>query len=194
MRPRGDVQPALPPQILHQVAIDDAKLQPEFIAHLVAPLHLQGGGADDEDLAGTVTNDEFLADQPGLDGFTQANVIGDQQVDAGHLDRSRHGVKLVVFQFDTAAEGRLQCFDIATGGSSPADSIEKGIEPVRSVKANGRGQHILFGDPGARLYLPDHLQILAQGIILNRSQRDQVLAFVILVLLTQSTCLEQIGR
>src|SRR6266849_5524368 len=95
--PGVDVQAALAPEVFHQVAIDDAELQAEFVAHLVTPLYLQRGGADDEDFAGTVTNDEFLADEPGFDGFAEANVIGDEQVDARHLDGSRYGVELVVF-------------------------------------------------------------------------------------------------
>ncbi len=46
VRPGVDVQATLAAQAPEQVAIDDAKLQAEFVAHLVAPLHLQGGGAD----------------------------------------------------------------------------------------------------------------------------------------------------
>ncbi len=65
---------------------------------------------------------------------------------------------------------------------------------MRSIKANGRWQRVLFGDPGAWLYLPDHLQILAQGIVFNRGECDKVLAFVILVCLTQAACLEKVGR
>ena len=40
-----------------------------------------------------MTNDEFLADKPGFDGFTQTDVIGDEQVDARHLDGSRYQVE-----------------------------------------------------------------------------------------------------
>ncbi len=40
VRPGVDVQAALAPQRSHQVAVDDAELQAEFIAHLLAPLHL----------------------------------------------------------------------------------------------------------------------------------------------------------
>src|SRR2546423_14955564 len=67
--PGVDVQPAFAPQFPGQFAIDDAKFQAELITHLVAPLHLQGSRADDQYPAGTMANDEFLADQPGLDGL-----------------------------------------------------------------------------------------------------------------------------
>src|SRR6266700_5486803 len=85
VRPGIDMQPALAPQQLQQVAINDTKFQAKLVAHLVAPLHLQRGGADDQYLTSAVANNEFLADQPGLDGFAQANIVGNQQVDTRHL-------------------------------------------------------------------------------------------------------------
>ncbi len=48
VRPGIDMQPTLAPQQFQQVAINDAKFQAKFVAHLVAPLHLEGGWTDDE--------------------------------------------------------------------------------------------------------------------------------------------------
>src|SRR6266516_6507413 len=95
VRPGIDMQPALAPQELQQVAIDDAKFQAKFVAHLVAPLYLECGWTDNEYLACTVTDDEFLADQSGLDGLSKANIICNQQIDARHLDSTCDRIKLV---------------------------------------------------------------------------------------------------
>src|SRR5205807_558597 len=52
--PGVDMQPALAAQVFQQHAIDDTEFQAEFVAHLVAPLHLQRGRADNQYLAGAV--------------------------------------------------------------------------------------------------------------------------------------------
>src|SRR5437667_7472972 len=104
VRPGIDMQPTLPPQELQQVAIDYAKFQAKFVAQLVAPLYLECGWTDNEYLAGAVTNDEFLADQSSLDGFTQTDIVGDQQIDARHLDSTCDGIKLVILNFNATAK------------------------------------------------------------------------------------------
>src|SRR5581483_943254 len=38
---------------------------------------------------------------------------------------------------DAAAEWSLDGLDLGTGGGSPADGVEEGIEPLRRVEANG---------------------------------------------------------
>src|SRR5712692_1178950 len=114
VRPGVDVQPPLATQVFQKRAIDDAKFQAELVAHLVAPLHLQRSWADNQYLARTMTYDKLLADQARLNGLTQADIIGNQQVCARHLDGPHDRVKLVIFHLDTAAEGSLQGLDVCT--------------------------------------------------------------------------------
>src|SRR5258708_4092479 len=114
VRPGVDVQPPLATQIFQKRAIDDAKFQAELVAHLVAPLHLQRSWADNQYFARAMTYDKLLADQACLNGLAQADIIGDQQVCARHLDGPHDRVKLVIFHLDTAAEGSLQCLDVCT--------------------------------------------------------------------------------
>ena len=90
------------------VGVDDPEVEPELVAHLLAPLDLQAGRADDEDPAGSVAEDQFLGDQAGLDGLAETDVVGDQQVDARHLERPDERVELVVLDVDAAAERRLE--------------------------------------------------------------------------------------
>ncbi len=107
MRPGVDVQPTLAAQVFQKSAIDDAKFQAELVAHLVAPLHLQCSRTDNQYLARTMTYNKLLADQPRLDGLTQAYIIGDQQVGTRHLDGPHDRVKLVIFHLDAAAKRSL---------------------------------------------------------------------------------------
>src|SRR5438067_7784541 len=116
--PGVDVQPPLAAQVFQKSAIDDAKFQAELVAHLVAPLHLQCGGTDDQNLSSAVANEQFLANQPRLDGLAQTYIISDQQVGPRHLDGSHDRVKLVIFHLNATAEGGLQGLDVSAGNGS----------------------------------------------------------------------------
>ena len=122
-----------------------------------------------------VAQDQFLDDQPGLDGLAQAHVVGDEQVDARHLDRAHHRVELVVLDVDAAAERRLQGPHVGGGGRAPAHGVEEGIESSGRIEAGRSRQRRPLADLRAGLQLPDDLQFLAQGIVLDRRQRDQML-------------------
>src|SRR5215210_1069022 len=74
VRPRVHVNPAAPAQVADEVAVDDQELEPELVAHLVPPLRLQVGRADDEDAARAVAKDQLLGDEPGLDRLPQSDV------------------------------------------------------------------------------------------------------------------------
>ena len=106
------------PEVPHQFAVDDPEVKPELVAHLVAPLNLERGRADDEDASSTVADDQLEGDQARLDRLAEANVVGDQQIDARHLDGTEDGVELVVFNIDARAKRRLDVPDVG-GGSGP---------------------------------------------------------------------------
>ena len=116
-----------------------------------------GRGADDEDAAGTVPDDEFQGGHPGLDGLAEADIISDKQVDPWHLDGPHHRVKLVVLDVDAGTEGGLDVLHVGGGGGTPAHGVEEGVELVGRVEAGRLGQGDLLDDPGPRLDLPNDL-------------------------------------
>ena len=91
---------AAAPKITLELAVDDAKLEAELVAHLIAPLQLEASRADDQDGARAVAKDQLLDDEAGLDGLAEADVVGDQQVDPRHLQGARDGVELVILEGD----------------------------------------------------------------------------------------------
>src|SRR5229473_6730395 len=105
-----------------------------------------------------MTYDKLLADQACLNGLTQADIVGDQQIGARHLDGPHDRVKLVIFHLNATAKGGLQGLDISTGNGSPAYRVEKGIQPFWSIEAEGNGERVPFADFDARLHFPDDLQ------------------------------------
>src|SRR5207248_9365508 len=78
VRPRIDVDTPTAPQLFHEGRVDDAELQAKLIPHLVTPLYLERGGADDHHGMDALTQDQLLHDEPALDRFAEANVIGDE--------------------------------------------------------------------------------------------------------------------
>jgi hypothetical protein len=78
--------------------------------------------------------------------------------------------------FDPAAERRLDVLEVGGRSGSPADGIEKGIQALGSIKADGNGKRVPFGDFDARLHFPDDLQFLTEVVILHRGERNKMLS------------------
>ena len=101
-RPGIRVHPVLALDLGGLLAIEDGELDRELRAQLVAPLELEGGGADDEDAADASSLEQLAEDEPRLDGLAEADVVREQQRDARHLERLQHGVELVGLGQDRA--------------------------------------------------------------------------------------------
>src|ERR1017187_8237577 len=175
MGPGVGVEAALAAEALDEGTVDDDEIEPELFQHLVAPLDLQGGRADHQDAVRAMAEHQFEDDHAGLDGFAEAHVVGDEQVDARHLDGADHRVELVAFDFDAAAKGRLKLARVSDGCGAPADGIEEGLEVGWLVEALRLGQFHLLEGARAGFDLPDHLQLFAQGIVLDGGEANQVL-------------------
>ena len=173
--PRVDVDAPPPPQVTHQFAVHDAEVEAELVPHLVPPLDLKRGRADDQHPPSPVPDDQFEGDEARLDRLAEPHVVGDQQVDPRHLDGTDHGVELVVLDVDARAERGLDVLEVGGGSGPPADGIEEGVEPVGRVEAGRLGEGDLLDDRGPRLDLPDDLKLFAEGVVLDREQGDEVL-------------------
>ena len=128
MGPRVHMQATRAAQALHELGIDNAELQAELIAHLVAPLNLDRRWADHQGAADTMTQHQFLDDQARFDGLAQAHVVGDEQVDARHADGASQWIELVVLDVDAAAKGRLQGRYIGLRNRALANGVQERVE------------------------------------------------------------------
>ena len=77
MCPRVDVNPATTTEVRKQRAIYDPELKPELVPHLLVPLNLDRGRANDQNASCAVTQDQLLRDKTCLDRLAQADVVGD---------------------------------------------------------------------------------------------------------------------
>ena len=173
--PRVGVNTALAPQLLDVVGVDHAEVEAELLEHLDAPLLLERRGADDQDGARAMPQQQLLNDQTGFDGFAEADVIGDEQIDASHVDGAHQRVELEVLDADAATEWSLEKSTIGIGGGTPSHGIEERVERVRVVLPRDRRQASPLDDLSARLDLPDDLQFFAEAVLVDRRQRQAVL-------------------
>src|SRR5262249_29630522 len=86
-----------------------------------------------------------------------------------------HWIELVAFDFDAAAEWGLELASVGDRGSTPPDRVEERFEVGRLVEALRLGQLHLLEGPGAGFDLPYDLQFLAECIVLDGAEVDQVL-------------------
>jgi hypothetical protein len=102
------VDTAFSTESLDIFGVNDAEFKAKLVLHFGLPLHLQGRRADNEDRTGTMTDQEFLYHQSGLDGLAKTNVVGDQEVDTGHVNGSYERIELKILYRDTATERSLE--------------------------------------------------------------------------------------
>ncbi len=172
--PRIHMHPARAAQMPDQGAVHDVELQPELVPHLFLPLDLQRGGTDDQDRADPVAEDQLLNDQARLDRLTETDSVGDEEVDARHLDGAHQRVELVVLDFDAAAERRVEAPPVGLADDAPPNRVEEGIQPGGIVEGDGLRQLLALHATGANLRLPHDLQLLAEGAVLHGGEADEM--------------------
>ncbi|MGB6008126.1 hypothetical protein [Castellaniella sp.] len=102
-----------------------------------------------------IAQQQLLNDEAGFDGLAEPDVVGNEQVDARHVDGTHQRVELEVFDADAAAERRLEEPTVGVGGRTPAHGIKEGVEDVRIVLPRDRRQPRALYDLGSRFDLPD---------------------------------------
>ena len=127
---------AIAAQLLNVGRVDNPEIKAKLFQHLDTPLFLQRCGADDQDGPSTVPQQHLLDDETGLDGLAQADVIGDEQIDAGHVNGTHQWVELEVLNADATAKRRLQKTSVRVGGGTPANRIKKRVEGVGVILAS----------------------------------------------------------
>ena len=148
--------------------VHNLELQAKLLAHLVLPLHAKRRGTGDYDRAGTVTQQQLLEHQAGLDGLTQANVVGKQQVRARSRKGAAQRLQLVRLEVGPRTEGRLKRAVVGVGHGAPAHGVHKGPQGVGVVEplwVDRLGQPLFLDDKASHLELPDNGKLLAHAVL-----------------------------
>ena len=101
------------------LAIDDGEVEAEFLRQLVLPLQQHRRRRGDDDHLDAAAQQHLSNDQAGFDGLAEADVVGNQQIDARQIERLRQRKKLVGIQPDAGAKRRLEQLPIRRGGGAP---------------------------------------------------------------------------
>ena len=80
---------------------------------------------------------QLAGDQPGLDRLAEADVVGDEEVDAREPQRLAQRLDLVGVDLDAGAERRLEEARVGRGDAVPAERVQVGRELARVVEALG---------------------------------------------------------
>lgn len=157
------------------LGVDDREVEAELLGHLVLPLEREAYRAHDHHGPGAVAQQQFLGDEPGLDGLAEAHVVGEQQVDAGRVEGAGDRFELVVLDGHAGPVRRLQRLDVGAGDGRPADGVEERGQAFGRVESVGShvGQRAAGQHAAAGLDLPDDLQRVAVPAVLDALQGHQ---------------------
>ena len=117
-------------------------------------------------------------DEPGLDGLAEADVVGDQQIDARQPQGLAQGKELIGVEPDAGAERRLQQIAVGGGGGAPADRAQIGGEHLGAVgpAASDLRPGVVLDDARTDLGVPQHLDLLALRVVgdAGETQRGEI--------------------
>src|SRR4051812_222238 len=104
MCPRVDVNPATTTEVREQGAVYDPELKAELVPHLLLPLNLNRGRANNQNASGAVTQDQLLRNKTCLNRLAQADIVGDEQIHPRHRQCANDWIQLVVIDVNAASE------------------------------------------------------------------------------------------
>jgi len=170
--PDGDLETALLTAPRDKVAVEDLEREAKPFLHLVAPLQRDRRRTDDEDAIHTLTKHQLLHDETGFDGFPEAYVVGDEEVDARQLERLFERGKLMIEQVDAGTERGLEEAGIGGRDGVPLEGMEVGGEAARRVQRRRSAQTGLCGADDARpeLSFPEDRERTARGIVVEAGE------------------------
>src|ERR1700744_5084253 len=102
-----------------------------------------------------MTQYQFLYDQARLDSLSEADIVGDQKIRAGHVDSPNERIELKIFYAYAASKRGLQESPVGIRRRTPTYRIQKSFEGRRVVPAGNDGQACALYDVCAGLQFPD---------------------------------------
>ena len=101
-------------------AVEDFESEAEAIFEFGLPLIEHRGRAGDDNVLDAFAKEEFGGNEPGFDGFAEADVVGDEEIDAGQAESLAEGLELIGVELDPGSERRLEEAGIGRGDTMPA--------------------------------------------------------------------------
>ena len=165
--PRVRREASRPPRLQQVFPIDDGEVEAELLRQLVLPLEQHRRRRGDDDHLDAAPEQHLADDQAGLDRLAEADVVGDQQVDAREIERLRQRQELVGIQPDAGAKRRLEQLPVRRGGGAPFGRAKVGAETPGFLERLRQQRRPVVWVQHARVELGRErdLQGLALGIV-----------------------------
>ena len=101
------------------LAVDDSEVEAKFLRQFVLPLQQHRGRRGDENHVDTTPQKQLANDKAGLDSFTKADVVGDQQIHAWQFQSLGQRKKLIGVQSDAGPKRCLEQLPVRRGCRAP---------------------------------------------------------------------------
>ena len=176
-RPGVDSIAALFAALGDEGAVEDGKRESEAALELVLPLQDDGRRTGDDHSTDLLAKEELAENEPGFDRLADADVVGDEEVDAGEQERFAQRFELVGLDLDAGAVRGLKEAGIGRGDGAPALDVEVGRKAggrVESTIVIGDGaEGRCADDGGVDLALPEDVEPLSLGVIVEAREPDE---------------------
>ena len=113
-----------------------------------------------------------MEDEPGLDGLSETDIIGDEEVRAGELERLHQRRELMRHQLDARAERSLKTRRIGGAHGAPLESVEIRAEMLRRIERVDSSEplHRRREDARAELKIPEHFKDAPRGVVIEAGE------------------------
>jgi hypothetical protein len=122
-----------------------------------------------------LADEQFAQDEPGFDGFSEPDIISNEEVNAGHSEGETERFKLVGFDLNSSAVGGLEKFGIGRSDTVPTQGVKVGREEVGVIKAPS-GEPLPVGPgegAGIDFEVPQDFELFALGVVFEARQAGE---------------------
>lgn len=121
---------------------------------------------------------QLLHHHAGLDGLTQTNIIGQQQIGTWSGKCTAQRLELIWLEIRTRTERCLKFLRIGAGDRAPTHRVHKRTQTIRIIKGIGIddvGKPLVRKNGLAYLQLPNDRELFTHAVFLKRLQRHDML-------------------
>ena len=171
-RPGVDAPAPLAPHPRDVLTVHHLEGQAEAALHLTLPLQHHRRRGHHHHALHLLSQQQLAHDQPGLDRFAEADVVGDEQRHPRHPQGLAQGLQLVGLHIDPRPQRRLEQPRVGGRNAVPLQGVQVAGEHPRVIEAPlaDRLPGALAQDPGIHLTLPEHLRDLTVGVVIQAGQ------------------------
>ena len=150
-------------------------MEAEALLEFFLPLEQHRRRAGHYDFANLLAHQQLPRNQASLDGLSQADVIGNEEIHARQSQRLPQWFELIGVEPDARAERGLQEAGVGGSDAIPSEGIEIGGEVLRRIEAAlGKPRPLFAGqDSSVQLSLPEHAELLPLRVVLDAREFDE---------------------